>query len=178
MTVQGRDITQEIILRAMEPEDIDLLYQVENDTTLCSVGAANVPYSRQLLRDFVLNTTGDIYTDKQLRLMIELVTQDGKVTIGMVDLINFNPQHRRAEVGITVLPAYRHHGYATAALKQLLAYALNTLHLQQLYAIVAKSNVASQRLFESSNFMATATLSSWLLIEQTYEDAVVMQKIF
>lgn len=54
-----------ISLRAMEPDDLDLLYKVENDQELWEVGATNVPYSKALLRDFIMNATGDIYTDKQ-----------------------------------------------------------------------------------------------------------------
>ena len=32
-------------LRAMEPEDLELLYTIENDTQLWCVGTANVPVS-------------------------------------------------------------------------------------------------------------------------------------
>ena len=35
-----------ITLRAMEPEDLEFIYRMENDTTLWSAGSTNVPYSR------------------------------------------------------------------------------------------------------------------------------------
>ena len=35
-----------IHLRALEPEDLDMLYQIENNRELWSVGVTNVPYSR------------------------------------------------------------------------------------------------------------------------------------
>ena len=35
-----------IRLRALEPEDLDELYQIENDRRLWDVGLTNVPYSR------------------------------------------------------------------------------------------------------------------------------------
>ena len=57
-------------LRAMEPEDLELLYQIENEPELWQVGCTNVPYSRYLLRDFITRSTGDIYTDKQVRLCL------------------------------------------------------------------------------------------------------------
>ena len=57
-------------LRALEPEDLDLLYRIENDDELWAVGVTNVPYSRYLLHDFVSSSSGDIYTDKQVRLII------------------------------------------------------------------------------------------------------------
>ena len=47
-------------LRAIEPEDLDLLYRIENDTALWNIGTSNVPYSRYLLHDYVANATNDI----------------------------------------------------------------------------------------------------------------------
>ena len=44
-------------LRAIEPEDLDLLYQIENNTELWQVGATNVPYSRYTRR-YLCRPTG------------------------------------------------------------------------------------------------------------------------
>ena len=78
----------DISLRALEPEDLDLLYQVENDVSLWSVGVTNKPYSRYALHEYIASASGDIYVDHQVRLMI--CNRDGD-TVGMVDLMNFNP---------------------------------------------------------------------------------------
>ena len=53
-------------LRAVEPEDLDLLYQIENDQSLWLVGATNVPYSRYTLHDYIANSSDDIYADSQV----------------------------------------------------------------------------------------------------------------
>ena len=163
-------------LRALEPNDIDLLYQVENDPSLRSVSSANVPYSRQLLSDYILNSTGDIYTDKQLRLIAE--TDDGHTPVGILDLSNFNPQHLRAEIGITILPDYRQKGYATQALRLLIDYARTTLHLHQVYAVVPSGHEVSRHLFLSLGFTATAILTDWLRLDDgSYDDALIYQLI-
>ena len=62
---------KQIKLRAIEPEDLDLLYRIENDVELWNVGTSNVPYSRYLLHDYVANAKNDIYTDRQVRMMVE-----------------------------------------------------------------------------------------------------------
>ena len=85
-----------IKLRAMEPEDLDVLYKIENDTSLWGVGVTNVPYSRYTLHDYIANSVGDIYTDKQVRLMID--NEQGQ-TVGIIDITDFDPRHRRAELG-------------------------------------------------------------------------------
>ena len=81
----------------MEPEDLEFMYGVENDDRLWNVGVTNVPYSRSMLLDYITSATGDIFADKQVRLMID--NEVGE-TIGMVDLMDFSPIHRRAELEI------------------------------------------------------------------------------
>ena len=133
-----------IMFRAMEPEDLDLLYTIENDQTLWAVGVTSVPYSRFVLHDYVANTKNDIYTDGQVRLMIE--NESGGV-VGIADLINFDPKNNRAELGLVIMPEYRHQGYAVSAVHQIEQYALNVLHLHQLYVIIAGSNIEALELF-------------------------------
>ena len=72
----------------MEPEDLDLLYEVENNPALWGLGITNVPYSRYVLHDYLSQSSGDIYVDKQVRLMIENTL--GQV-VGMIDLTTFDP---------------------------------------------------------------------------------------
>ena len=73
----------EIRLRALEPEDLDVLYAIENDLDLWSVGYTTVPYSRYLLHDYIANSQCDIYADRQVRLVVEM--EDGSDVVGIVD---------------------------------------------------------------------------------------------
>ena len=75
---------QQISLRAMEPEDLDLLYRIENDESMWGMSLTNVPYSRFVLHEFMSDTTGDIYTDKQVRLIVE---DDRHQAIGLADFM-------------------------------------------------------------------------------------------
>jgi len=161
-----------ITLRAMEPEDLEVLYGVENDDTLWSIGSTNVPYSRYTLHDYIANSKDDIYADHQVRLMIDNEQQQ---TVGMVDLVSFDPKNLRAEVGIVILSQYRHLGYATEALSQVMRYAKRVLHLHQLYAYVASDNQPSLRLFQKCGFQTTANLKDWLYDGTQYHHACLMQ---
>jgi diamine N-acetyltransferase len=159
-------------LRAIEPEDLDFLYKVENDIHLWGVGATNVPYSRYTLHDYVANCSDDIYTDKQVRLIIE---NNNKEVVGMVDVVNFEPQHLRAEVGIVIQKPYRKQGYAKAALNAIINYSLNVLHLHQLYAIADTCNTESIKVFSDTGFKCSVELKDWLLVGHNFHNAVVMQ---
>ena len=63
-----------IKLRKIEPNDLPFLYQWENDAASWADGANHNPLSQQDLRDYIASTTGDIYRDGQLRLIIEQIT--------------------------------------------------------------------------------------------------------
>ena len=163
-----------VCLRAMEPEDLELLYRIENDPDSWGVSTTNVPYSRYVLHDFVARSSGDIYTDKQVRLIIEL--EDG-TPIGLADLMNFDPRNLRAEVGIIIAKHYRRRGYASKALEKMVDYARQVIHLHQLYAFIALFNEASLALFAKQGFVSSEQLADWLYDGQSYQPAVIVQKI-
>lgn len=162
-------------LRAMEPEDLDFLYAMENDKEVWDVGCTNVPYSRYVLHDYIANASNDIYADGQVRMVME--DRSGN-RVGLVDVFNFDASNRRAEVSVVVMTEYRGRGLARDAVRQVCHYALRTLHLHQLYAIIATDNVASQQLFSETGFTGRNVLKEWLFDGMTYKDAIVMQKIF
>ena len=159
-------------LRAIEPEDLDMLYGIENDTKLWNVSVTSVPYSRYTLYDYIANSKNDIYSDRQVRMMVE---NGGGEVVGIVDLINFDPKHLRAEIGIVIKREYRNQGYAQAAINEICDYALNVLHLHQLYALVNKDNPHSLNLFEKTGFSVSSELKDWLLDGKNYHNAVLMQ---
>ena len=161
-------------LRAIEPEDLDLLYRIENDVCLWNVGTSNVPYSRYLLHDYVANATNDIYTDRQVRMMID--NAEGQ-TVGIVDLVAFDPANRRAELGIIIINDYRRQGYASATLLQIRDYARRVLHLHQLYAFVDGRNEASLSLFSKAGFTTTGCIPDWLFDGDSYHDALLLQLV-
>ena len=162
-----------VILRAMEPEDLDTLYKIENNQELWAVSATNVPYLRFALHEYVETNTNDIYADKQVRLMID---NDAGETVGIIDLMNYSPQHSRAEVGIVIMKPHRQKGYATAAMEKLVAYARQTLHLHQLFLVTECDNENCLLLFEKLGFEKTALLKQWLQQKEgVYKDACLMQ---
>lgn len=158
----------------MEPADVDLLYEWENDTEWWPVGSTLIPFSKHLLSTYVENVR-DIYTDKQLRLMIE--HKDG-TTIGCVDLYEYDPQHQRAGIGILVGNRnYQNHGHAGEAVQAMIHYAFDTLKLHQLYAYIGENNKASLALFKKCGFKEAGRKSEWLKLDGRWVDELFFQLI-
>ncbi|MCE5179406.1 MAG: GNAT family N-acetyltransferase [Porphyromonadaceae bacterium] len=166
---------KELLLRAPEPEDLELLYKWENDTHLWEYGNATAPYSRFSLRQYLTESKQDIYTDKQVRLMVLL--RESKTVIGMADLYDFDPFHRRAGVGILIDDDQRNRGYGLQSLLLLEEYAFGFLSLHQLYALVPEKNQASRLLFKKAGYLPAGILREWLSRGDRYEDVQMWQKI-
>ena len=165
---------EKMTLRAPEPEDLELMYAMENDTTLWCAGNATLPYSRYTLRAYLEQSKQDLLSERQARFVIEL--SDGNCA-GMIDLADYDPINSRAEVCIGILGKYRGQGIATQALQLLCQYAAERLHLHQLYAYVPVWNNESIKLFEKAGFAKHATLKEWQRGKEGYFDVILMQKL-
>ena len=159
-------------LRAPEPEDLDFMYQLENDSSLWTVSNTTGPYSRYALKQYIQQQKNDLFLDNQLRLMIE--NKEHRL-VGVIDLFNFEPFHRRAEVGIAVHPSFRGQGIATLALHLLQKHCFSFLGLHQLYAYVDVSNEASLHLFTRCGFQECALLKEWMRTGEHFQDVVMLQ---
>ncbi len=166
--------TDRIRLRAPEPDDIDEMWLFENDETFWENGPATGPYSRYQLKQYIAGNQNDLFTDGQLRLMIELCS--GKTT-GIIDLFAFEARHLRAEVGIVVKAEYRRQGIASEALRLLERHCFGMLGIHQLYAYIRTDNAASLRLFEKQGYTRIGMLKDWIRTGNSYKDVCLMQKI-
>ena len=174
-----------IQLRALEPSDLDLLYSWENDTKIWSVSGTLAPFSRFVLEQYLASSHQDIYSNKQLRLMIDLTIndEDGESGlesrgIGCIDLFDFDPKNRKAGVGILIADrADRGKGYATEALNLLVDYGFDTLDLHQIYSNVRVDNENSVALFKRIGFEITGLKQDWVLDAGKWYDEYTMQLI-
>ena len=171
MTLTGNEIN----LRALEPEDLDFLYQIENNESFWEISHTQTPFSRFILKQYLENAHLDIFESKQLRLVIE--DKSTKKQIGMIDLFDFNPQHKRAGIGILIQPDFQNKGFASEALSLLIKYAFSHLNLHQLYANIIADNSKSISLFKKQNFIKVGIKKEWLLSEEKYKDEVLFQLI-
>ncbi len=171
LTLKGENI----YLRALEPEDLDFVVEVENTEEFWEVSSTRVPYSRYLIKKYIQNSHRDIFEVKQLRLMI-CRTDDKK--LGMIDVFDLEPRDRRAALGILIVNKEdREKGYATEVLSLISNYCFSHLGLHQIYANVTTDNLASIKLFEKNNFKKAGIKKDWVLIKGKFKDEILYQLI-
>lgn len=164
-----------IYLRAMEPEDLEFLYKLENDPAIWEISGTVAPYSKHVLRQYLENAHRDIYDVKQLRLAICLRNDN---IIGLIDLFDFDPKNRRAGLGIVVLEAAeRNKGVGAESIALLMDYAFSSLDLRQLFANVGSDNEASIHLFKKLGFTEVGVKKDWIFSNGKYKNEVLFQKI-
>lgn len=165
---------ENIILRAVEPSDLDTLYIWENNPALWIAGNTRNPYSRFALKQYIADFQKDIYESHQLRLMID--DRQTAQSVGTVDLYDFDLHNSRIALGLFVEQTYQGKNYASQALKMVEYYVFNFIKINQLYVFIAESNMASRSIFERENYYCQTRLQEWLKMPEGFEDVFVYQK--
>lgn len=167
---------ENIYLRALEPDDLEFLYKIENDENIWEVSNTITPYSRFLIRQYLENAHQDIFEAKQLRLAI--CRKDSFEAIGLIDLFDFDPVNQRAGVGIIISETEnRSQGIGKESLGLLIAYAFKTLQLHQLYANISTDNQPSIALFTGFGFKCIGVKKDWIKKYNGFTDEALYQLI-
>ncbi len=172
ITLKGENI----YIRALEPNDLEFIYAIENDQSIWEVSNTQTPYSRFLVKQYLENAHQDIYEAKQLRLAI---CQDQDFpALGLIDLFDFDPKNNRAGVGIVIQEQEnRNQNIGSEALELLIHYSFYHLNLHQLYANIGTENKSSIALFTKFGFKNIGTKKDWNLVNGIYKDEAVFQLI-
>ena len=170
LTLSGKNI----FLRALEPEDLEFVYAVENDEKVWEISNTQTPYSRFLIREYLKNARQDIYEAKQLRLAI--CKQRSFQPVGLIDLFDFDPKNNRAGIGIMIRDeAERNSGIGSETLELLIKYAFSQLNLHTLYANIDTQNSASLKLFTNFGFQQIGIKKDWNYVNGQYKDEAFFQ---
>lgn len=172
ITLKGKNL----FLRALEPNDLEFIYAIENDESVWEISHTQTPYSRFLVRQYLENANQDIYEAKQLRLAI--CEYNDENAIGLIDLFDFDPKNNRAGIGILIKNTEnRNQGIGTEALDLLIKYAFYHLNLHQLYANIDSQNIGSLKLFTNFGFQKIGVKKQWNLVNGAYKDEALFQLI-
>lgn len=171
LTLKG----DQIFLRALEPEDLEFIYDIENDEAVWEVSLTQTPYSRFLIKQYLENAHKDIYEVKQLRLVICLHSSE---TVGLIDLFDFDVQNKRAGVGILIKSEeQRYKGFGKEALQLVMKYGKKHLGLHQLYCNIAENNEPSLKLFQNQGFEIIGLKKDWNLVQGSFKNEYLLQHI-
>ena len=161
-------------LRALEPEDLHFLAQLENNPDFWLISHTLAPFSRYTLKRYIEESAKDIFEVRQQRFAMALQDE----LIGFIDLFDFDPIHRRAGIGIVIASEeHRGQGLAKEGLALLCTYGFTHLGLHQLYANILEENTASIALFENLGFKAVGLKKDWVFYQGEFRNEILFQKL-
>lgn len=169
MILQGKLV----YLRALEPTDVELLYLWENDPEVWTISHTLKPFSRYTITQFIDSSVADIFEAKQLRLIIDEVKT--KNPVGIIDIFDFDPFHKRAGIGILINKTYRRMGFAAESIALVKAYLFDVLLLNQIYCNILINNEASIDLFQKAGFEICGNKKAWIRTQEGYVDELILQ---
>ena len=171
LTLKG----EKLYLRALEPEDLEFLHELENNEEFWEVSATQAPFSKYILKKYMENSHLDIYEVKQLRLVI--CNLDHR-PIGLIDIFYFEPKDRRAAIGLLIAnPEERQKGFGAESLSLVCKYCFKHLGLHQVYANITADNLRSLRLFENIGFTKAGLKKEWTFVNGRFKDEYLYQLI-
>lgn len=162
-----------IFLRALEPDDLEFIYTIENDESIWELSNTQTPYSKFLIKQYLDNAHKEIFEVKQLRLVISNYDRE---PLGLIDLFDFDIKNRRAGIGILIKePNNRLKGSGSEALGLLINYCFTHLDLHQLYCNISEENQISINLFTRHGFKKIGLKKDWNHVNGVYKNEYLLQ---
>ncbi|CAK9884056.1 MAG: Spermidine N(1)-acetyltransferase [Candidatus Erwinia impunctatus] len=165
--MQNQPSQNEVRLRPLEREDLHYVHQLDNNASVMRYWFEE-PYEA-----FV--ELSDLY-DKHIHDQSErrfVVESEGN-KVGLVELVEINHIHRRAEFQIIIEPASQGRGLASKAAKLAMEYGFSVLNLYKLYLIVDKENVKAIHIYTKLGFKIEGELIHEFFINGEYRNTIRM----
>ena len=160
--------------RALEMDDLQWLYLIENDERLWKYSNTIVPFSKEILTKYILNSNRDIFDVKQLRMV---VYSKEVSRIGLIDLYDFSPENKRLALGIIIDEKYRNIGVAKNALSLIEKWIKSRLDIHQIYVNIGEENLISIKLFKSLGYNKIGLKKDWNFYNNKFNSEYTFQKI-
>ncbi len=159
--------TSTLRLRPLEREDLRFVHEMDNNKSVMHYWFEE-PYEA-----FV--ELADLY-DKHIHDQTErrFVVEMNKVSVGLVELVEINHIHRRAEFQIIVAPEHQGKGYAKEATRLCIEYAFTTLNLHKLFLVVDTANAAAIGIYKKMGFQEEGCMKQEFFVDGEYRDALRM----
>lgn len=163
-----------INLRALELDDLEFLFEIENDSKFQKISSSILPFSKHYLEKYIMESNLDIFLEKQFRFVICIENNN---PIGLIDLFDFDPINHRAGIGIVIINTHRKKGYALESVKLIEDISKKDLQIHQLYVSVGVDNKSSLNLFKKLGYLEIGVKKDWNYINGQYMDELLFQKI-
>lgn len=154
-------------LRPLEREDLRFVHELDNNESVMHYWFEE-PYEA-----FV--ELSDLY-EKHIHDQTErrFVVVHGEESVGLVELVEINHIHRRADFQLIISPKFQGKGFATKAVLLGMDYAFKILNLHKLSLVVDCKNERAIKVYRKLGFKEEGLLREEYFADGVYRDAYCM----
>ncbi|GAB3336846.1 spermidine N1-acetyltransferase [Marilutibacter aestuarii] len=163
-----RDAPSHVTLRPLERDDLHFVHVLNNNRSVMAYWFEE-PYESFVELEELYRK--HIHDQSERRFIIE---SDMHQPVGMVELVEIDHLHRRAEFLVMVSPEHQGRGFARAATQRAISYAFRVLNLRKLYLLVDVDNARAIRIYESAGFRREGVLVDEYFSDGRYHSAIRM----
>jgi diamine N-acetyltransferase len=161
----------QIRLRALERDDLKFVHDLNNNRRVMTYWFEEPYESFVELEELYVK---HIHDQSERRFIAE--TSQGE-RIGLVELVEIDYIHRRAEFQIIIAPEKQGAGMGKAVTRLAAEYAFRVLNINKLYLLVSTSNEAAIKLYRACGFVEEGRLVDEYFVDGHYQDALRMYQL-
>ncbi len=154
-------------LRPLERDDLAFVHRLNNNASVMRYWFEE-PYEAFVELEDLYDK--HIHDQSERRFIIE----SEQTRRGLVELVEIDHIHRRAEFQIIIDPGHQGQGYAVESAKMAMDYAFSVLNLYKLYLIVDKENDIAIHIYTKLGFEVEAELKNEFFVNGEYRSVIRM----
>lgn len=160
-------MSNDVKLRPLEREDLEFVHKLNNNAKIMNYWFEE-PYEAFVeLRDLY---DKHIHDQGERRFIVQ--RQDEM--LGLVEIVEIDYIHRRAEFQIIIDPKFQGKGFAYITTRLAMDYAFSVLNMHKLYLVVDSTNDKAIHIYQKVGFMIEGKLIDEFFIKGKYHDALRM----
>lgn len=157
-----------VLLRPLERGDLHFVHQLNNNRSVMNYWFEE-PYESFVELEELFRK--HIHDQSERRFIVD--DRDAQ-RVGLVELVEIDHLHRRAEFLVMVSPEHQGRGYARAATTLAIHYAFRVLNLYKLFLLVDVDNAPAIHIYESLGFQREGVLVDEFFSDGRYRSAIRM----
>lgn len=155
-------------LRPLERVDLQFVHELDNNASVMRYW-----FEEPFATFTELQALYDQHVHDQTERRFIVESNGDKV--GLVELVEIDYVHRRAEFQIIIAPQHQGHGLASRATQLALEYGFKVLNLYKLYLVVDTENKKAIHIYEKLGFEREGELKDEFFVNGEYRSALRMR---
>lgn len=163
--------TDRLILRRVDKNDVNEVFALRSDAETMKYVPRPLVTTKDEALDHIALIDSKIESNEGINWAITI--KGSPKLIGIIGHYRIKPEHFRSEIGYMLLPEFQGKGIITEAVKAIVQYGFNQMHLHSIEAIIDPENIASGMVLEKNNFIKEAHLKENEFYNGRFLDTVI-----